>query len=344
MVPQLRVHESLVLFSSSWKDRLQALGIPGAQIVDARVPVRILNLAWHRLEWPRVERFAGRIDIAHSTHPLLLPCGPDVVKVVTVYDLDFLDYPERTRAEIRRDYPGLAARHAQRADLVVVISEHTAREVCTRLSVAAERVVVCRPGAPAAAWSRRSEPSGPILFVGTIEPRKNLPTLFAAYERLVARVPDAPPLVLAGGTVEQSASILDDLRSRTGIAGRVELRGYVSDPERESLYASASMLVLPSFVEGFGMPAVEAMHAGAPVIASTGGALPEVVGDAGITVDPGDVAGFATAMERLLIDPVERARRIAAGREWARLFSWTSSAATLLEAYRAAYGRRRGVH
>ena len=343
MLPQLRPDESLALFSSSWKDRLAPGTLPGATIVETRVPVRILNLAWHRLEWPPVERFAGHVDVAHSTHPLLLPCHRDVVKVVTVYDLDFLDYPDRTRAEIRRDYPALAARHAQRADLVVVISEHTARAVESRLGVAPGRVVVCRPGAPDGAWPDRSEPTGPILFVGTIEPRKNLPTLFAAYEQLVARRPDAPRLILAGGTVEQSASILGDLRSRPAIVNRVEQRGYVSDPERRSLYASASMLVLPSFHEGFGMPAVEAMHAGTPVVVSTGGALPEVVGSAAFTIDPSDAAGFADAMERLLADPAERDRRVTAGRERARLFSWRSSAATLLDAYRDACSRQRAT-
>jgi glycosyltransferase involved in cell wall biosynthesis len=340
LLPRLRTGESLVLFSSSWKDRLDPHSLPGAQVVDVRVPVRLLNLAWHRLEWPPVERFAGRVEVAHSSHPLLLPSRRGAVKVVTVHDLDFLDHPGRTRAEIRRDYPVLAARHARRADLVVVNSHHTAHEVRTRLGVAPERVVLCRPGAPAAANIPRPDRPGPILFVGTIEARKNLPTLFAAYEQLVTRAPDAPPLILAGGSVEQSAEILAGVRARTAISARVDYRGYVTDTERQALYASASMLVLPSFHEGFGLPAVEAMQAGLPVIVSTAGALPEVVGSAGITVDPADAGGFAEAMERLLADPAEWRRRAAAGREQARLFSWADSAATLLAAYRSAFARR----
>ena len=340
LLPRLRVAESLVLFSSSWKDRLDRDTLPGAGVVDVRVPVRILNLAWHRLEWPPVERFAGAVDVAHSTHPLLLPSRRGVINVVTVYDLDFLDHPDRTRAEIRRDYPALSSRHAQRADIVVVISEHTAREAQTRLGVARERIVLCRPGAPPPSEVARQEQAGPILFVGTIEPRKNLPTLFAAYEQLLTRAPDAPPLILAGASVEQSGQILGDLRAVRALAGRVEYRGYVSDAERQALYASASMLVLPSFHEGFGLPAVEAMQAGVPVITSTGGALPEVVGAAGITVDPADTAGFTAAMERLLADPVERQRRADAGRAQARLFSWSASAAILLDAYRDAFARR----
>jgi glycosyltransferase involved in cell wall biosynthesis len=340
MRPKLRQGESLVLFSSSWKDRLPPGTVPGAEVVDARVPVRVLNLAWHRLEWPAVERLAGPVDVAHSTHPLLLPARSGAVKVVTVYDLDFLDHPGRTRAEIRRDYPALAGNHARRADLVVVISEHTAQQVQTRLGVAAARIVLCRPGAPPASDGTRGDEQGPILFVGTIEPRKNLPTLFAAYEQLTARRSDVPPLVLAGAAVEQSEAILAAVRASPAIAGRVDYRGYVSDAERQALYASASMLVLPSFQEGFGLTAVEAMQAGVPVIVSTGGALPEVVGTAGITVDPADAAGFADAIERLLDDPAERRRRRDAGREQARRFSWTASAATLLDAYRDAFARR----
>ena len=340
MLPRLRPGETLALFSSSWKDRLEPGVLPGATVVDVRLPVRVLNLAWHRLEWPSVERFAGAVDVAHSTHPLLLPSRDRAVKVVTVYDLDFLEHPSRTRAEIRRDYPALAPRHAQRADLVVVISEHTARDVRNRLGVPADRIVLCRPGAPPPSDGARPDRPGPILFVGTIEPRKNLPTLFAAYEELVARNPAAPPLILAGGAVEQSEEILGSLRARAAIAGKVDYRGYVTDEERQALYASASMLVLPSFHEGFGMPAVEAMQAGVPVIASTAGALPEVVGPAGITVDPADIAGFSAAMARLLADPAERLRRAEAGREQARLFSWPASAATLLDAYREILARR----
>ena len=338
---RLQPGETLVLFSSSWKDRLRSGVVPGAETVDRRVPVRLLNLAWHRLGVPRVERLAGIVDVAHSAHPLLIPARPGTVRAVTVYDLDFLDHPERTRAEIRRDYPALASAHAQRADLVVVISEHTARQVRDRLHVRPERIVVCRPGAP----SRSSRPSradaGPILFVGTIEPRKNLPTLFAAYEQLVASRPSAPALVIAGGTVEHSGRILEDLHRRPLLKGRVELRGYVSDAERQGLYAGASMLVLPSLEEGFGMTVVEAMQAGLPVIASTAGALPEVLGSAGIALNPVDIAGFTAAMQRLLDDGTERGRLVKAGYEQAQLFSWDASGAILLGAYREAVARRR---
>jgi glycosyltransferase involved in cell wall biosynthesis len=339
--PQLPPGDTLILFSSSWKDRLPAAAVPAARHVDWRLPVRALNLAWHRLEWPPVEMLAGRVDVAHSAHPLLMPARR-ALQVINIYDLDFLDHPERTRAEIRRDYGALTARHAQRADLIVVISEHTARAVKSRLGVADARVVICRPGAPDTPPRALPPVPGPILFVGTIEPRKNLPALFAAYDRVVAGRPDAPPLVLAGRSVEQSAGILATLAARPALAGRVRHLGYVTDAERQRLYEDASMLVLPSLEEGFGMTAVEAMQIGVPVVAARRGALPEVVGDAGTLVDPTDEGALADAIDSLLADPARRLRHAEEGWRRAREFSWTTSAAHLLAAYGEALARRRG--
>lgn len=332
--------DRLVLFSSSWKDRPPPHPVDGATVVDARIPVRVLNLAWHRLEFPPVEWLAGPVDVAHSAHPLMMP-SRQAVRAVTVHDLDFLDHPERTTAEIRRDYPALTADHARRVEIVTVVSEHTARQVEARLGVPRRRIVLCRPGAPRAAFPVFSVTPGPILFVGTIEPRKNLPMLFAAYEQVVARRPGAPTLVLAGRQVEQSAHILSDLAARPSLAGRVDYRGYVSDEERQRLYSEASMLVLPSLEEGFGMTAVEAMQAGLPVIVSDRGALPEVAGDAGLIVDPTSAADIAGAIERLLDSADERQRRITAGRVQAARFSWDTSAQALIAAYREAIARRR---
>jgi alpha-1,3-rhamnosyl/mannosyltransferase len=231
-------------------------------------------------------------------------------------------------------------RHAQRADLVVTNSHYTAAQVSDRLSVAAERMVVCRPGAPNG--SRRAEPRkiGPILFLGTIEPRKNLDVLFRAYARVINRRPDAPPLLLAGRTVEQSAAILEPL-SAAPLAGRARHLGYVDARTRRQLLEEASMLVLPSLEEGFGIPALEAMAAGLPVVASRRGALPEVVGDAGPLLDPNDDEAFAAAIDALLADPQRRLAQAEAGVRRAREFRWDTSAAALVAAYRAASDRVR---
>ena len=339
LLTRLSPDDTLVLFSSSLRDRLDGRAFAGASSVDVRIPVRVLNFAWHRLEWPPVEWLAGSVDIAHAAHPLMIPVRSGV-RAITVHDLDFLDHPERTRAEIRRDYPELVPSHASRADLVVTNSRYTAAQTSGRLGVAPDRIVVCRPGAPKS--PRRAEPKevGPILFVGTIEPRKNLDVLFRAYARVVTGRSSAPPLLLAGRTVEQSAAILEPL-SKAPLAGRARHLGYVDASVRRELMEKASMLVLPSLEEGFGIPALEAMAAGVPVVAARRGALPEVVGEAGTLVDPVGEEGFAAAIEALLANPQRRVAQAEAGVLRAREFTWEDSATQLLNAYRAACERQR---
>ncbi len=336
--------ESLTLFSSSFKDRLPPDVVAGAATIDRRVPVSVLNFAWHRLGWPAVETVAGAtFDVVHSSSPLLVP-GRRAARLVTIYDLDFLDHPERTSAEIRRDYPALAAPHAQRADHVVVISKHTAQQVETRLGVPAARISVCYPGAPV--WSRRiDEPKdGVILFLGSLVPRKNLGTLLDAYERLLARMPAAPMLVLAGGQTAESAPIVERARRRP-LAGHVEITGYVAPDRRVDLYQRAIVFVMPSYMEGFGMPVVEAMTVGVPVIAADRGALPEAVGSAGRLVRPDDAEGLAAALEALIANAEERCRLSDAGVIQARQFTWRAAAEGMRNSWAQAIAhrsRRRG--
>jgi len=323
--------ESLTLFSSSLKDRLQPSAVPGAVTVDRRVPVSVLNFAWHRLGWPPVERLAGgTFDVVHSTHPLLIPSRA-AARLVTIYDLDFLDHPERARAEIRRDYPALAADHARRADHIVVISQHTARQVQERLGVAPAHISICYPGAPA--WPRRDrEPvNGCVLFLGTLSPRKNLGALLDAYEQVIARRSDAPPLVLAGAFTADAESIVARTR-RPPLAGRVEVTGYVAPEQRPDLYRRALIFVMPSFMEGFGIPVVEAMTCGVPVIAANRGALPEAVGQAGRLIDPDDAGALGKTIEALLGDESERRRLSDAGVAQAARFTWRAAATGVRQA------------
>ncbi len=195
--------DDITVFSSSWKDRLPAAcrgRAPGVRVVDRRIPVGVLNLAWHRLRWPPIEALAGgAFDVAHSPHPLLLPVR-SAAQVVTIHDLHFLSNPERTSAEIRRDYAALVRAHARRADRIIVVSRFVAGEVHRLLDVPRDRISVCMNGAPE--WTTapaRAGSDGYILFVGTLEPRKNLSGLLEAYGRLLARHADAPRLVIAGG-------------------------------------------------------------------------------------------------------------------------------------------------
>jgi glycosyltransferase involved in cell wall biosynthesis len=330
---------SLTLWSSSWRDRptpsvLRELN--GATWIDRRVPVRPLTWAWNRIGWPPVEALTSRrFDVVHSTTPLLLPARSGL-RVCTIYDLDFLSHPDRTRAEMRRDFPALVQAHAARAGLIVTISEHSKRQIQDRLSVPPDRIAVCRPGVPSWIAGPRPHPSSRrpthILFVGTLEPRKNVAGLLTAYRLLIERWPEAPPLVLAGQPTPESAASIAAAQAPP-LAGRVVLEGYVSNERRAELYAGACLLVLPSFEEGFGLPVLEAMALGIPVVVSSAGALPEVVGDAGLLAGPEDAPGLADAMQRACSDAALASRLAEAGLARARQFDWTTSARALLEAY-----------
>jgi glycosyltransferase involved in cell wall biosynthesis len=331
--------DELLLFSSSWKDRLTGPVPPGRRI-DVRIPVRLLNLLWHRMGAPAIERFSGAVDVVHAAHPLLIP-SRGAARIVTVHDLDFLDHPERTAREIRRDYAALAASHARRADAVVAVSAFTAAEVERRLGVPRERIVVASPGAPP--WSPRPTPAprGPILFMGTLEPRKNVGTLLSAYARLLEQKPGAPELWLAGGATEAAGPWLRAI-AEPPLAGRVKHLGYIVSDRRYDLYTQASMLVLPSHLEGFGIPVLEAMTIGVPVIVSNRGALPEVTGGAALIVDPEDPRGMADAMRRYLDDPTAAPDAIRQGLARARHYTWDASAATLVDLYVELSARRSG--
>ena len=335
--------DEVAVFTSSWKDRpAPGLGTElGVGIVDRRIPVRVLNRLWHRREWPPVETLAGAADVVHSAHPLLMPARR-AAQVITIHDLFFLSHPERTRAEIRRDYPRLARSHAQRAHAIITSTEHARTLVSTAFDVAPERIYVCPPGPPV--WrTLGTAPNvprpGTILFVGTLEPRKNLGVLLDAYEELLSRLPSVPPLVLAGQARPEAAPWLARIASAP-LAGRVRHLGYVPDDRTEALYADARVLVLPSLDEGFGLPALAAMSAGVPVIASRRGALPEVVGAGGTLFDAEQAGELAAALARVITNDGWAHGQGAAGLVRARAFSWTAAAATAHTAYVDAVRRR----
>jgi alpha-1,3-rhamnosyl/mannosyltransferase len=221
---------------------------------------------------------------------------------------------------------------------VVVSSKYAAGEVIRELGLAPARVHVCSPGTPS--WApqvvarRAGRPGRRLLFMGTLGLRKNVGTLLEAYAMLRSRVADAPPLTLAGRTTPDSAR-WEARAIEPPLAGHVDFTGYVDAARRIDLYADARMLILPSYEEGFGLPVLEAMACGVPIVVSSRGSLPEVAGDAADPVDPDDAEGFAARMEALLDDRVaaaaaERGRAQAAG------YSWAACAAAASETYQAA--------
>ena len=332
----------ITIFSSSWKDRLHPPDDLGSvDTIDRRIPVSVLNFAWHRLGWPTVERVSGRaFDVTHSLHPLIMP-SRQAAQVVTIHDLHFLHHPELTRAEIRRDYRPLVRSHAHRADAVIASSRFAAGEIQRLLELPADRVHVCPPGAPD--WRPRETVSeaGYVLFFGTLEPRKNVGVLLDAYEQLLSRR-RVPELLLAGQATEASRGWLERI-SRPPLSNHVRHVGYVNAADRQALYDGARMLVQPSLEEGFGLTVLEAMTAGVPVVAANRGALPELVEQAGLLVEP-EPDALAKAIEVMLTDEAVSRRSVERGRARANQFSWANTAERVYNVYQQAitYHANRG--
>jgi glycosyltransferase involved in cell wall biosynthesis len=265
--------------------------------------------------------------------------------VVTVHDLTLLTHPEWHEASKVR-YFGWALRRAVRsARRVLCVSATTARDLAERLEVAPGRIDVTRLGtdlrpageAEVAALRRRLGLDGPYLLgLGTVEPRKDLPTLVRAFASLAGELPHR--LVLAGlagwGQGALAAAV-----AQSGVADRVLLTGYLPEADKAALFTGADVFAYPSRYEGFGLPVLEAMACGTPVVTTTGGSLPEVAGDAALLVDPGDPDALAAALAKLAGDPAARQAAAARGRTRAAAFTWERCAAETAAAYHRALDR-----
>ncbi len=282
--------------------------------------------------------------------PNFLPFDFDGPTILTIHDLSYLRFPE-THPDLRvRVMNKLLPRAIERAAHLLADSEFTRQEVIAEFGVAADRITttllgvsdefVPRRAAACEAVLRRHrlDYGGFVLAVGTLEPRKNLLQVIRAYVDLPSRVAMRYPLVIVGGIgwkSEGTATALDALLA----SGRARRLGYLPGSELPIIYSAARMFVYPSLYEGFGLPAAEAMASGVPVITSDRASLPEVVGDAGITVEPNDIDGMRNAILRLAEDDDERAQRAASGLARAQTFSWTRCAQQTAMAYRRALGR-----
>ncbi len=288
---------------------------------------------------------AGRgLDVFHSPD-FIPPVLASVRRIITVHDLTFLHYPQFLTEESRRYYAGQVEWAVSAADHILADSEATRTDLINMLGVSPGKVTTVYLAASpvytadysadelASTAAELGLANGFILSVGTLEPRKNIPTLLRAYHKLRSTRETAAPLVLAGGKgwiYDEIFATIADLGLRDHV---IHLSG-LSDRVLAHLYRLAGVLAFPSHYEGFGLPALEAMHAGCPVVAGNRGSLPEVVGEAGLLLDPDDVDAWAEALGRVLHDKALGSRMAEAGYAQASTFSWGKTAAATMAVYR----------
>ncbi|MGH9049931.1 MAG: glycosyltransferase family 4 protein, partial [Acidimicrobiia bacterium] len=294
----------LVTFAVTWRGRkdLARLLPPGTGAATARVPARLARLLWTRADVPRVEHWTGAVDVVHAPNFVAPPARAPVV--LTIHDLTFVRYPEMCTADALQ-YPRLIRRALARGATVHAVSEFVGSEVREEFGLPPDRVVSvysglrASAGGDAIAGQRRAGTTRYVLALGTIEPRKNLPTLVRAFDAVADDHRDVGLVVAGpdGWDADAFASACASARHRS----RIRRLGYLSEPDRRDLVAGATLFAYPSLYEGFGHPPLEAMAAGVPVVAARAGALPEVLGDAALLIDPRDedelAAGLATALD-----------------------------------------------
>jgi glycosyltransferase involved in cell wall biosynthesis len=300
----------------------------------------------HRLEkWAlAVELLPHKIDVLHSPD-FIPPANGTFRRIITVHDLTFLHYPEFLTSDSRRYYSDQIRWAVTTADHIAADSEATRKDLIDLLGVPEAKVTTIHlaaepvhtvdhlPVAIEQTLSRYGLSRGFILNVGTLEPRKNIPTLLRAYHRLREDKQIDPLLVIVGSKGWIYNDIFQEIY-RLGLSESVRHLESVTDIELAHLYRAAGVFAFPSFYEGFGLPALEAMHAGCPVVASQRGSLLEVVGNAGLLLDPDDVNSWMEALESILTDSSLAAELAEAGRQRARQFSWLKTARATLALYR----------
>lgn len=330
-------------YAMSVRGREQLAGVvpPNVAIRRRPMPAGVLTRLWSSSDRPRGEWWTGRVDVVHGTNFVVPPMG-NAAEVVTVYDLTSIRFPELCAPASLR-YPELIRRAVRRGAWVHTLATAIAEEVVDLLAVPPDRVRVVSSGLDALAVEERGDPdvgramAGAdqyVLALGTIEPRKGLPNLVRAFDRLAVSRPDLH-LVVVGpdgwGTQAFGAAV--------GMArhpARIRRLGWVDAAARRDLLAGARVLAVPSIYEGFGYPPLEAMAAATPVVATAVGSLPEVLGAAARLVPGGDIDAFTDALADVIDDDGVAADLADRGPAHAATFRWDACAEGLVELYRAA--------
>jgi glycosyltransferase involved in cell wall biosynthesis len=326
-------------FLPSVASQLAREQIPNLKLTS--LGVKNVRGRWWSFDLPRYLKRAS-LDLFHGTN-YEVPLWNRRRTVLTVHDLSSLLYPELHRRQLARRMRLRLPLAVKLAKAIITPTEAVKRELCSHLRVKSAKVTAIHE-APRESFQpvHRDDSlrvrqhleieNDFLLFVGTLEPRKNLLTLLRAFTQVIRETNLRPQLVVTGGEgwlMDETFAVISD----EGLREHLHLTGYLQDDDLRALYSSCTAFIYPSLYEGFGLPPLEAMACGAPVIASSISALQETLGDAAMLVDPLDVDALAKAIVRLLQDGRRRDQLIQTGRERIRAFSWDQAARATYEIY-----------
>jgi glycosyltransferase involved in cell wall biosynthesis len=313
------------------------------------IPDRYLNILWYRWRVPLpATLFSGQTDIYHGPDFVLPPLSRKVRKIVTVHDLAFLEHPNYAVPSLAAYLRKVVPDAIKEADVITTVSHEVSRTLVAHFQAPSEKLIVV-PNGVATYFRRITDPillgatrhkyhlKHPlVLAVGTMEPRKNHLGLIKAFYQAQRRKNGPAMLAIAGGPgwlYDETRNLVAELH----LERKIRFLGRVSDLELITLYSMADVFAFPSFFEGFGIPPLEAMACGAPVITSNTSSLPEVVGDAALQVDPHDIEALSNAILRLLDDEALREELRQKGYEQIKHYTWAASARKMLTIYQKLY-------
>lgn len=308
------------------------------------LPERFLTILWHRFYLPLyIDQWAGPFDLFHSPD-FVLPPLRQTPGILTVHDLSFIKHPHGALPQLRSWLNKVVPHSVARAGHILADSDSTKTDLISLLNVPAHKISVVGAGVearfkpvtdpPALAQVRQKYalPQKFILSLGTLEPRKNFDGLIAAFNQIESAFPDLH-LVIAGGKGWLYEGIFA-AAAQSPAAGRIHPIGFVADDDLPALYSLAHLFAYPSHYEGFGIPVLEAMACGTPVVTANNSSLPEVAGPAALLVAAEDTPALAAALRTLLTDLPLRQTCVQQGFEQAQRFTWAAAAQKLLDVYR----------
>jgi glycosyltransferase involved in cell wall biosynthesis len=340
-----------------WRGEINRLhGIGDRQLTVRHLPLSDDWLAriWHRLRLPLpVELATGRLDLLYSPDFTLPPTWPGTRTLLTIHDLSFVRHPDAFVPALRRYLERVVPRSVERADVVLADSAHTRADLVSLFGISPDRVEVIFPGVDARFQPTPSSAAPPVggaehpgsegterlrkrygigerpyvLSVGTLQPRKNYVRLIHAFAKSKASQRRNMQLLIAGGRGWLFQDIVEEAEKYDG----VRLLDFVDDEDLPAFYRGATLFAFPSLYEGFGLPVLEAMACGVPVVCSGTSSLPEVAGEAALLVDPFDVNELSKALDRVMEDDEQRQRMIERGLTRAARFTWERSARQLFD-------------